>query len=80
MLLQSQQTRSHRSCFRLKYLGTLVSSNESAEGEVKEIIGHFSRVLACYGKLFQDSDLSVTSKRLVYLSVVLGVLLYGSKM
>ena len=29
--------------------------------------------------VFQDSDLTVTSKRLVYLSIVLGVLLYGSE-
>ena len=29
--------------------------------------------------VFQDSDLSVTSKRLVYVSVVLGVLLCGSE-
>ena len=29
--------------------------------------------------VFQDSILTVTSKRLVYLSIVLGVLQYGSK-
>ena len=81
MLLQSQQTRGHRGCFRLKYLDTLVSSNESAEGKVKERIGHSSRIFGMLWKaVFQDSDPSVTSKRLVYLSVVLGMLLYGLKM
>ena len=63
-----------------KYLGALVSSSGGIEGEVRERIGHSSRVFGMLRKaVFQDSDLSVSSKRLVYMSVVLGVLLYGSE-
>ena len=63
-----------------KYLGALVSSSGGIEGEARERIGHSSRVFGMLRKaVFQDSDLSVSSKMLVYMSVVLGVLLYGSE-
>ena len=62
------------------------TATNTAFGEARERIGHASRVLDMLQRsVRQDSDLSVTSKRLVqkytqhnrHKSIVLGVLLYG---
>ena len=64
----------------VQYLGSLVEAKGGVGKEVCEKIAKASRA---FGMLeepkFRDRNLSLTTKRLVYNSAVLGVLLYGSE-
>ena len=63
-----------------KYLGSVVE----AQGEtLKDVENRITRASSAFGALcrpvFQDSSLSIKTKRMVFRAVVLGVLLYGAE-
>ena len=64
----------------VQFLGSVVEAKGGAEKEVCERIAKAS---CAFGTLkepvFRDKNLSITTKRLLYNSVVLGTLLYGSE-
>ena len=65
---------------KFKYLGAVVTRNGGIERDVSEKISRASRALGALHKaVFREKDLSMTTKQLVYVSVVLETLLYGSK-
>ena len=64
-----------------KYLGSIVEAmqgwcSEGGWGEIAKVSRVFS---ALRMPVFRDSNLSLTTKRMVCRAVVLGVLLYGSE-
>ena len=65
---------------QFKYLGSLV---EVRGGEVGKVRGRISQASRAYGSLrdsvFTASHLTMETKRMVYYSVVLGVLRYGAE-
>ena len=63
-----------------KYLGSLVEACGGMVGEVGCRIAQASRTFGSLrDSVFVASDLSLETKRMVYRSVVLGVLLYGAE-
>ena len=63
-----------------RYLGSIVEKH----GEVTEdVVDKIARASRAFGALcrpvFQDSNLSIKTKRMVYRAVVMGVLLYGAE-
>ena len=63
-----------------QYLGSVVEAKGGIGKEVCERIAKASRAFGMLKKpVFKDRNLSITTKRLVYKSIVLGVLLYGSE-
>ena len=63
-----------------QYLGSVVEAKGGVEKEVCERIAKASRAFGMLKEpVFRDRNLSLTTKRLVYNAVVLGVLLYGSE-
>ena len=65
---------------QLKYLGSLV---EACGGVVAEVSNRIAQASRAFGRLrnsvFTASDLTLETERMVYRSVVLGVLLYGAE-
>ena len=65
---------------RFKYLGSLVEECGGVVGEVGCRIAQASRVFGSLrDSVFAASDSTLQTKRLLYRSVVLGVLLYGAE-
>jgi len=65
---------------RLKYLGSLVEARGRVVGEVDCRIVQASRVFCSLrDSVFTASNLTLENKRMVYRSVMLGVLLYGAE-
>ena len=65
---------------RLKYLGSLDEARGGVVGEVGSGIAQASRVFGSLrDSVFTASDLTLEIKRMVYRSIVLGVLLYGAE-
>ena len=65
---------------RFKYLGSLVEARGGVVGEIGCRIAQASRVFGSLrDSVFAASDLTLETKRMVYRSVVLGVLLYGAE-
>ena len=63
-----------------KYLGSFVDTSGSVVLDVQDKIGRASQAFgALRGSVFCDRNLSLTTKRMVYCSMVLGVLLYGTE-
>ena len=63
-----------------QYLGSVVEAKGGVGKDVCERIAKASRAFGMLKEpVFRDRNLSITTKRLVYNSVVLGVLLYGSE-
>ena len=63
-----------------KYLGSFVETSGSVLLDVQDKIGRASWVFgALRSAVFCDGSLSLSTKRMVYCSMVLGVLLYGAK-
>ena len=63
-----------------KYLGSLVEASGRMTGEIDQHIVQASKALGSLrSAVFLAHDLSLETKRLVYCSVVLGVLLYGAE-
>ena len=63
-----------------KYLGSFVETSGSVLLDVQDKIGRASRVFgALHSAVFCDGSLSLSTKRMVYCSMVLGVLLYGAE-
>ena len=63
---------------QFKYLGSLVEASGRMTGEVDQCIVQASKAFGSLrSAVFLAHDLSLETKRLVYCSVVLGVLLYG---
>ncbi len=63
-----------------KYLGSVLEANGGVGMEVGERIAKAARAFgALKGPIFNNSNLSYKTKRIVYKAVVLGVLLYGSE-
>ena len=61
-----------------KYLGSLVEASGRMTGEIDQHIVQASKAFgSLHSAVFLARDLSLETKRLVYCSVVLGVLLYG---
>ena len=68
----------HVDAFR--YLGSMVTSNGRSSTDVHQCIAAASRAFGCLLRaLFCSRDLSVCTKRLIYNTCVLSVLLYGSE-
>ena len=65
---------------QFKYLGSLVEACGGVVGEVSCRIAQASRAFGSLrDSVFTASDLTMETKRMVYRSVVLGVLLYGAE-
>ena len=63
-----------------KYLGSFVETSGNVLLDVQDKIGRASRVFgALRSAVFCDGSLSLSTKRMVYYSMVLGVLLYGAE-
>ena len=63
-----------------KYLGSFVETSGNVLLDVQDKIGRASRVFgALRSAVFCDESLSLSTKRMVYCSMVLGVLLYGAE-
>lgn len=61
------------------YLGSLVSSNSRASAEVDRRLASASRCFGMLQCIFKATDLSISTKRLVYNACVLSTLLYGAE-
>ena len=62
------------------YLGSVVTSNARMDAEVDRCIASASRAFGALRQaVFKDSNLDITTKRRVYQTCVLSVLLYGSE-
>ena len=65
---------------QFKYLGSLVEACGGVAGEVHCRIAQASRAFSSLrDSVFIVSDLTLEAKRMVYRSVVLGLLLYGAE-
>ena len=65
---------------QFRYLGSVVESHGEVLKDVEDRIAKASRAFGALCKpVFQDSSLSLRTKRMVYRAVVMGVLLYGSE-
>ncbi len=63
-----------------RYLGATVESHGEIINDVEERVARASRAFGALCRLvFHDGTLSLTTKRMVYRAVVLGVLLYGAE-
>ncbi len=63
-----------------KYLGSVLEANGGVGMEVRKRIAKTARAFgALKGPIFNNSNLSYKTKRMVYKAVVLGILLYGSE-
>ena len=63
-----------------KYLGSLVEATGRMTGEIDQRIVQASKAFdSLRSAVFMAHDLSLETKRLVYCSVVLGVLLHGAE-
>ena len=63
-----------------KYLGAIVEATGSVLPDVQDKIWRASRVFGALRRpIFGDSSLSLCTKRMVYCSMVLGILLYGAE-
>ena len=62
------------------YLGSLIAESGRAHEEVNRKIASASRAFGALRRpIFEDPDLSITTKRYIYRACVLSVLLYGSE-
>ena len=61
------------------YLGSLLSPDARSSAEVERRLACASRAFGALQCVFQDKDLSVRTKRLVYKACVLSTLLYGAE-
>ena len=61
------------------YLGSLVSSNSRVSAEVDRRLASASRCFGMLQCIFNATDLSINTKRLVYNACVLSTLLYGAE-
>ena len=62
------------------YLGSLIAESGRAHEEVDRRIASASRAFGALRQpIFEDPDLSITTKRYIYRACVLSVLLYGSE-
>ena len=62
------------------YLGSLIAESGRAHEEVDRRIASACRAFGALRQpIFEDSDLSITTKRYIYRACVLSVLLYGSE-
>ena len=65
---------------QFKYLGSLVEACDGVAGEVRCRIAQASRAFSSLlDSVFAASDLTLETKRMMYRSVVLGLLLYGAE-
>ena len=63
-----------------KYLGSVVEAHGEVLKDVEDKIARASRAFGALCRpVFQDSNLSLKTKRMVYRAVVMGVLLYGAE-
>ena len=64
-----------------RYLGSMVEAHGELMMDVEDRIGRTSRAFGSLCRpVFRDGNLSLKTKRMVYRSAVLGVLLYGTEM
>ena len=62
------------------YLGSIISSNGQIDAEVDRLMANASKAFAAlHPAVFNDRNLNVNTKRQVYQTCVLSVLLYGSE-
>ena len=63
-----------------KYLGSVVEAHGEVLKDVEDKIARASRAFGALCRpVFQDNNLSLKTKRMVYRAVVMGVLLYGAE-
>ena len=68
----------HMDAFR--YLGSMVTSDGRSSTDVQQLIAAASRAFGCLLRaVFYARDLSIRTKRFIYTTCVLSVLLYGSE-
>ena len=60
------------------YLGSIIAANGRIDREIDKRIGNASRAFGALRQaVFKDSNLTITTKRLIYEACVLSMLLYG---
>ena len=65
---------------KFMYLGSCVSADSEISEEVSNHIGKVSKAFGCLQQpIFRNQHLSVDTKRLVYKTVAMPILLYGLK-